>query len=111
MRARPAPCELDDLHQARSCYALGSIGLAPRAIDAYRRLGAQTVTADASNSFVLKPEIGVWHDINKRFGLNVNAGYMIARPDVTVTTSAGIEKRTARADQFILKAGLVYSIF
>lgn len=93
-------------------YAFGSIGLVPSAVDAYeRRLGAQSVTARASNTFVLKPELGVWYDLNKDFGLNVNAGYMIARPDVIVDTTAGQDKRTARADQFILKVGIVYSIF
>jgi len=93
-------------------YAFGSIGLVPGAVDAYeRRLGAQSVTARASNTFVLKPELGLWYDLNKDFGLNVNAGYMIARPDVIVDTAMGQDKRTARADQFILKVGVVYSIF
>jgi|SRR5206468_8551684 len=93
-------------------YAFGSIGLVPSAVDAYeRRLGSQSVTARASNTFVLKPELNVWYDLNKDFGLNVNAGYMIARPDVIVATSTGQDRRTARADQFILKVGVVYSIF
>ena len=93
-------------------YAFGSIGLVPSAVDAYeRRLGGQFATARASNTFVLKPELSVWYDLNKDFGLNVNAGYMIARPDVIVDTTTGQDKRTARADQFILKVGLVYSIF
>jgi hypothetical protein len=93
-------------------YAFGSIGLVPSAVDAYeRRLGAQSVTARASNTLVLKPELSVWYDLNKDFGLNVNAGYMIARPDIIVETTTGQDKRTARADQFILKVGVVYSIF
>ena len=93
-------------------YAIGSIGLDQPAIDAYRRaLGVPTASASASNTFVLKPEIGVWYDVNKKVGVNVNAGYMMARPDVTVVTDAGTDFRTARADQFILKVGVVYSIF
>jgi hypothetical protein len=36
---------------------------------------------------------------------------MIAPPDVIVSSTAGSDRRTVRADQFILKAGLVYSIF
>lgn len=93
-------------------YAIGSVGLAPGAVEAYeRRLGARSVTAESSNTFVLKPEIGVWYDLNKRFGLNVNAGYMFARPDVVVSSSVGLDKRKVRADQFILKVGVVYSIF
>ena len=93
-------------------YAFGSIELAPTAIDAYqRRMGAQTISASASNTFVLRPEVGVWYDMNKKVGLNLSAGYMIARPDVIVETTAGSDKRTARADQFSLRVGAVYSIF
>jgi hypothetical protein len=93
-------------------YAFGSLSLSPAAADAYRtRTGVQATDADASNTFVLKPEIGIWHDINHLLGLNINVGYMVARPEVRVTTTAGVDARTARADQFLVKIGLVYSIF
>jgi hypothetical protein len=93
-------------------YAITSMSVAPTALNAYRTsLGAQWATADASNTFVFKPEIGMWHNVNKKIGLNVNFGYMFARPSVTITTAAGSETRTARADQFIIKGGIVYSIF
>jgi hypothetical protein len=39
------------------------------------------------------------------------AGYMMARPDVEMVTAVGSEARKNRADQFILKVGVVYSIF
>ena len=67
--------------------------------------------ANATNTLVLKPEIGVWYDITRRVFLNVNAGYMMARPDVEIVTAVSTERRKARADQFILKVGVVYSIF
>jgi hypothetical protein len=93
-------------------YAFGSMDLSPKATDAYRaRLGVDTTDASATNTFVLRPEIDFWHDINKLFGLNINVGYIIARPDVTVTTSTGVDTRTARADQFQVRVGIVYSIF
>jgi hypothetical protein len=93
-------------------YAFGSISLQPAAADAYRtHTGFRPTGIDASNTFVLRPEIDIWHDINRLFGLNVNIGYMIARPTVAITTSAGIDKRTARADQLQVRIGLVYSIF
>ena len=92
-------------------YAFGSIVLESAAIDAYQnRVGARSVSATASNTLVLKPEVGMWYDLSRRVGVNMNAGYMVARPDVIVNTSAGMDKRTARADQFIVKVGLVYSI-
>jgi hypothetical protein len=93
-------------------YAIGSIGVSPAAVDAYRRtLAVPTVSASATNTLVLKPEIGVWYDVNRKVGVNVNAGYMMARPDVSIETAAGVDRRKARADQFVLKAGVVYSIF
>jgi hypothetical protein len=93
-------------------YAFSSIELNDGVAAAYQtRLGVQATGADASNSLVLRPELNFWHDISHLFGLNVNVGYVIARPDVTITTSSGVDKRTARADQFQLRVGLVYSIF
>ena len=93
-------------------YAFGSMGLAPTAIDAYRsRLGAQAITAKSSNTLVLKPEIGAWYDVNTKIGVNVNFGYIMARPDVTISSTASTDRRKVRGDQFILKAGVVYSIF
>ena len=67
--------------------------------------------ANATNTFVFKPEVGVWYDLTKKVYVNVNAGYMMARPDVEIVTAAGRDVRTARADQFVLKVGVVYSIF
>lgn len=75
------------------------------------RTGAAVRDVDASNTFVVRPEIDLWHDINRLFGLNVNIGYIVARPDVTITTTTGVDKRTARTDQFQVRVGLVYSIF
>jgi len=93
-------------------YAFGSMKMSDDAPAAYQsRLGVQATDVDASNTFVLRPELDIWHDINKLFGLNVNIGYIVARPDVTVFTSAGIDTRTARADQFQVRIGIVYSIF
>jgi hypothetical protein len=93
-------------------YAFGSMNLSDPAIAAYRTmLGVSSASARATNAVVLKPEIGVWYDMHRKMYLNVNAGYMMARPDVSVDTSAGTIVRKARADQFILKVGIVYSIF
>jgi hypothetical protein len=93
-------------------FAFGSMSISGAAVDAYRtRTGVQVLDADASNVFVLKPEVAIWHNINKLLGLNINVGYMLARPEVRITTSSGLDARRARADQFLVKVGLVYSIF
>jgi hypothetical protein len=93
-------------------YGFSSINLSDPAIAAYRSaLGVPTATASATNTLVLKPEIGMWYDVTKKIFFNLNAGYMVARPDVVVETAAGNDVRTARADQFIIKVGIVYSLF
>jgi hypothetical protein len=93
-------------------YAIGSIKISDPAAAAYRlTLGVPSAEANATNTLVLKPEIGVWYDLTKKVFVNVNAGYMFARPDVEIVTSAGTDVRKARADQFILKVGVVYSLF
>ena len=93
-------------------YAFSSMELADGTAAAYQsRTGISVTDVDASNTFVFRPEIDFWHDINHLFGLNVNVGYMVARPAIALTTSAGIDKRTAHADQFQLRLGVVYSIF
>lgn len=93
-------------------YAFGSMTLSDPAVAAYRRaLGVSSAEATATNTLVLKPEIGAWYDVTKKVYVNVNAGYMMARPDVSIVTAAGFDRRKARADQFILKVGVVYSIF
>lgn len=93
-------------------YAFSSMKLADDTAAVYQsRIGVGVNDADASNTFVVRPEIDFWHDINRLFGLNVNIGYMVARPDVSITTTTGIDKRTARADQFQVRVGVVYSIF
>jgi hypothetical protein len=93
-------------------YAIGSIKISDPALVTYQRaLGVSSAEANATNTLVLKPEIGVWYDLTKKVFINVNAGYMFARPDVEIVTSAGTDSRKARADQFILKVGVVYSIF
>ena len=92
-------------------YAFGAIKISDPAASAYRQmLGVPSAEANATNAIVLKPEIGVWYDVTRKLSVNVNAGYMVARPDVEIATAAGIDRRKARADQFILNSGLVYSI-
>jgi len=93
-------------------YGFGTMRISDPAATAYRlALGVPSAEANATNTVVLKPEIGVWYDVTKKIFVNVNTGYMMARPDVGIVTAAGTDVRKARADQFILKAGVVYSIF
>jgi hypothetical protein len=92
--------------------ALNSFSMRPGYEAAFTRtLGAEHVTADVSNSLVLRPELSSWIDLNGRIGLNITAGYMLTRPTVTMKSSRGQERRTLRGDMLTIKVGAVYSIF
>jgi hypothetical protein len=93
-------------------YAFSSIKVQDAALTTYRdRLGAIGTTVDVSNTFTLKPELGAWYDISRKVGIHGSAGYIVARPHVTVRNSLGEDRRTIRADQFMVRIGLAYSIF
>jgi len=93
-------------------YAFTSFEAEPHVADIYStRLGAHSFSTDASNTIVVRPQVSVWHDISRKIGLNVTAGYMIARPTLTISTSMGVERQRVRADMFTVKMGLVYSVY
>jgi hypothetical protein len=92
--------------------AFNSFSLASPATEAYRdRLGAQSINTHVAKSPVVKPEVDVWIDLSRRVGLNINAGYLIARPQITVRSTLGDDVRRVRADMFALTIGAVYSLF
>jgi hypothetical protein len=94
-------------------YAFTSFSLNPAGEQAYRvQLGVEPVGAAASNTVVVKPELSTWIDVTHRVGLNLNVGYMVARPEVRIRTSDGNEeRRRIHADRFMLKAGIAYTVF
>lgn len=93
-------------------YAFSSFAMRPAFSDRYQStLGVQGLSVDAANTFVLKPEITAWIDLSRKVGLNLSAGYMIARPRVALSTSAGADRRRVDADMFMMRIGAVYSIF
>ena len=93
-------------------YSLNSFTLDPAAVADYsQRLGATGIDSKATNCFVLKPEVQVWYDVNSRWGLKLEGGYLVARPSVVITSSLGEDDRPVRADTFLVTVGVVFSIF
>jgi hypothetical protein len=91
--------------------AVTSFSLTPVATDAYYDVGARSLSSDVSMTPVAKPEVSVWYDISEKLGLNVNAGMMIARPNLTIRSTLGDQSMRLRADSLQIKAGLAYRIF
>ena len=57
-----------------------------------------TKSVSTSNAVVMKPELSLWIDLSRKVGLNINTGYMIARPRVTVSSTAGTGTNRVKAD-------------
>ena len=93
-------------------FALTAFSLTSSADQAFRTdLAAVSVDADSSTPLVIKPEVTAWFDLNRKVGLNISAGYMIAHPNVTIVSPQGIQRRRVDADMFVLSVGAVYSVF
>jgi hypothetical protein len=75
------------------------------------RVGAGAVTIDAANTFVVRPGVSVWYNVNEKVGINLSAHYMLSRPRITVTSPAGSDVRRLNADMFSIRVGAVYSLF
>src|SRR5207248_11025651 len=93
-------------------FALVSFRQTSGAADAYRdRLGARALEFQSSNTLVVRPQTNVWIDLSKNVGLNVSAGYVIARPRLKTTSSLGDDSRRLHADMIVVSTGIVYKIF
>ena len=87
-------------------YAFNSFHLDPSTIADYQRRAASDVHGEATNMFVVKPELTLWYDLNRRIGIKVNGGYLVARPSVTIVSTLGRDARSIRADTFSLPSAL-----
>jgi hypothetical protein len=76
-----------------------------------RQMGVASLSTDTSNTFVVKPQVIVWHDLSKKMGLNMSLGYVLARPRLTISTPDGDDARRLRADVIMFRVGLVYSVY
>jgi len=81
--------------------------------EAYYRatLGAQNIRTEATNGFVIKPEVQMWYDVSHRIGVKLSGGYLVTRPSVSIISSLGKSTRSIKSDAFLLSVVVVYSIF
>jgi len=91
--------------------AYSTFRVTSEAYDAFHAVGAEAVHVRAGFTPVIKPEASMWYDINRRFGLSLDGGYIIARPPLAVSTSLGREKERFTADTWTISTGIVYRIF
>lgn len=92
-------------------YSFNSFHVTDDAITAFQALPAQGLEVKVGGAPIVKPEVSVWFDLNRRFGLSADFGYSIARPTLTVSSSLGRQSGRVRADAFSFSTGIVYKIF
>ena len=92
-------------------FAFTSMSMSEPAQNLYQRLGAPGASLDTDLAWVLRHEAMVWYDINKKFGLVVNVGYMLARPTMIIRSAAKSDSVRVNADMLSIQIGLAYSIF
>ena len=90
-------------------FAFNSFHLDPATIAAYQRRGATNIDGEATNTFVIKPEIQLWYDLSSRFGLKLTDGYLVSRPSVTIASTLGRDTRSIGADTVLITFDVVYS--
>ena len=91
--------------------AFCSLTITPEADDALHGTGARSIRTNTSVTPVIKPQIGMWYDLGRRFGVGADLGYVMARTRITIDSSIGRDASRVRADSFILSGGIVYRIF
>ncbi len=74
-------------------------------------LGASSVALDATNSFVWRPQLGVWYDVAPRVGITASIARIGVHPTLRVRTNAGIERIPLDATSMVLTFGMVYGVF
>lgn len=75
-------------------------------------LGSSFLTFDTGNSFVWRPQVGMWYDAGPRVGLTASIAYIGVRPTLTVAGDNGARYQTRlNAACTVLTFGLVYGVF
>jgi len=74
-------------------------------------LNTSSIVTDVANAFVLKPEISLWKNVSNKIGVNLNVGYIVSRPFVTLEAPGSQERHRIQADALTMSFGIVYSVF
>ncbi len=94
-------------------YAVAGLSANDGARPAFRAaLGSNVVEFDIVNSFVWRPQLGVWYDASPRVGLTASIAYIGDWPTLKVTGDNGrTSKTTLESRCSVLTFGLVYGVF
>jgi NTE family protein len=90
-------------------YGFGGFTLDRVARDRYGMQGFFGLEPDVTNTWVLKPSVSLWFNLNNRWATTVSASYVTARP--TIKFGSGLPDRQIKADAFGVAAGVGFKVF
>jgi hypothetical protein len=93
-------------------YAFARLTVNDQARPAFRsNLGSTFLSFDARDSFVWRPQLGIWYDAAPRVGLTASIAHIGVRPTLRIGTDTGTRQTTLEAACTVLTFGLVYGVF
>jgi len=113
VRVRPVMAGVEyRVGQGRTTAAASLVaGYAFNRLDVDRdRAGAGRAIA-VGNSFAWRPGGSVWFDVTPRVGINLFAGYLFTRPELTLASDSSVVTARFTANAAIFSVGIAYWVF
>jgi hypothetical protein len=92
-------------------YAFNNFNVDEDAGQTFSKSGVSLVGVHVDNSWVLKPYVAAWYDVQSHVGVGVSVAYLVARPEQTITTAAGIQQQRLKTDALELSAGVTFGLW
>lgn len=93
-------------------YAFARLKVDDRALPALRSsLGVRSLSANASNGLVWRPQLALWYDAAPRVGLTASIAYIGVRPLLSIASDTGVRHTRPDASCTVVTFGLVYGVF
>jgi hypothetical protein len=69
------------------------------------------IAVEVGNSFIWRPGVSMWIDLNRRAAVNLSMGYAFTRLNVTFLEGTQLVQRDVPGDTSIVHVGMVYKVF
>jgi hypothetical protein len=93
-------------------WSFNSIAQTPAQQKVYREaIGMPDASLTVSNTWVFKPGVTLWCELDNHFGAYASVGYSMVRPTVTTHSAGGQRGETVNLSAGVLAFGFSYGVF
>jgi hypothetical protein len=93
-------------------WSFNSVSQTPAQQKAYGdAIGMPDAHLSVSDSWVTRPSVTVWYELDNHFGAFASIGYVMVRPTVTAHGAAGQRGEAVNLSSGVLSFGLAYGVF